>query len=125
LVHELRIETKTKRPFELNISFVTNQDMQAINKKHRRIDAATDILSFPMDNVDDNFPVLTLGDLIISLEKAQEQADERSHSLGEELKHLLVHGLLHLLGHEHKINPDPMKQLELKLLHKTKSFILD
>ena len=125
MVRELEIETKAKRPLELNISFVTNKDMRAINKKHRHIDEATDILSFPMDKIDEDFPMLTLGDLIISLEKAQEQADERSHSLGEELKHLLVHGLLHLLGHEHKVDSDPMKKLELKLLSKTKSFILD
>ncbi len=99
--------------------------MQAINKKHRNIDAATDILSFPMDKVTDDFPILTLGDLVISLEKAQEQADDRSHSLGEELKHLLVHGVLHLLGYEHKIKPDPMKKLELKILAKTRFFVLD
>jgi probable rRNA maturation factor len=125
LEQELQIEKRADRPVELNISFVTDIEMRKINKKHRDIDTTTDILSFPMDSLDEDFPVLSLGDLVISVERATEQADERKHSLGVELKHLLVHGVLHLLGYEHKKTPDPMRVLEKALLKKTESFILD
>ncbi|MBI2608734.1 MAG: rRNA maturation RNase YbeY [Deltaproteobacteria bacterium] len=122
MVQELQIEEKAKKPIEINLSFITDQEMKKMNHKHRGINQTTDILSFPMDELEDAFPVVCLGDLIISVERTQIQAQERNHSFGVELKHLLVHGLLHLLGYEHKKNPDPMRKLELKLLKKTKNF---
>ena len=125
LAQELQIKKGAKKPVEMNVLFVTDQEIQKMNAKHRHINKATDILSFPMNEMGDNLPIVSLGDLVISVERAELQAKERNHSLGEELKHLLVHGLLHLLGYEHKKNPDPMRVLEKVLLKKTKSFILD
>ena len=102
MAQELQIEEKAKKPVEINLSFVTDREMQKINDKHRGVNHTTDILSFPMDGLEDSFPQLCLGDLVISVERTALQARARNHSFGVELKQLLVHGLLHLLGYEHK-----------------------
>ncbi len=125
LANELQIKKKAKKPIEINVLLVTDREIQKMNAKHRDINKATDILSFPMDELGQDLPIVSLGDLVISVERAELQASKRNHSLGEELKHLLVHGFLHLLDYEHKKNPDPMRVLEKVLLKKTKSFILD
>ena len=112
------LDLEKKKVLEISISFVTDQTMKKMNAQYRGISKSTDILSFHMDDI-------LLGDLVISVQRTVEQAEERHHSFGEELKVLLVHGLLHLLGYEHKKNPDPMRKLEKKLLAKTRAFNLD
>ncbi|MFA7572918.1 MAG: rRNA maturation RNase YbeY, partial [Lutispora sp.] len=100
--------------FEISISFVDNQEMQDLNKEYRNIDAPTDVLSFSMlefEEDDEGFESdlndyieeeLPLGDIVISVERAIEQAGEYGHSKDREIAFLLVHGMLHLLGYDHE-----------------------
>lgn len=86
-----------------NVVFVGNAEIQALNKQWRQKDAATDVLSFPMDA--DEPPEgepWELGDIIVSVERAEEQAQEYGHSIERELCFLFVHGALHVLGFDHE-----------------------
>jgi probable rRNA maturation factor len=91
---------KAEKNTEVSITFVDNSEIQSLNKTYRKKDYATDVLSFPFDNKF-NLPVNILGDIIISLEKADEQAEEYEHSFDREVAFLIVHGILHLLGYDH------------------------
>lgn len=86
--------------YEIAISFVDNEEIQNLNRDYRGIDRETDVLSFP---VDEDFPIPQplLGDIIISVEKALDQAKEYGHSLERELTYLTCHSMLHLLGYDH------------------------
>ena len=87
---------------EVSVSFVNNDEIQALNREYRDIDRETDVLSFP---VDFEFAIdgedKPLGDIIISVEKAKEQAEEFGHSLLREMVYLTIHSMLHLLGYDH------------------------
>lgn len=91
---------------EVDVSLVDNESIHAINLEQRNIDAPTDVLSFPLgeDGVYDQNPATgayMLGDIVISLEKAQAQAEEYGHTLQREVGYLTVHSMLHLLGYDH------------------------
>ncbi len=94
-------------PAQISISFVNNNEIKGINAKFRRMDKATDVLSFPlMDFSDETFEYNKnepneLGDIIISYEKALEQAKEYGHSIEREIAFLTAHSVLHLLGYDH------------------------
>jgi probable rRNA maturation factor len=75
--------------------------IKILNHKFRQVDAPTDVLSFPTGEVDPDTTDLYLGDVVISLPRAQEQATAGGHALLEELQLLVVHGTLHLLGYDH------------------------
>ena len=96
---------------ELSVTFTDNEGIRAINAEYRGIDAPTDVLSFPLTDYEGvDFPVADepsgcLGDIVISLERAKEQADEFGHSLDREIAFLTVHSMLHLLGYDH-VNSD-------------------
>jgi len=82
----------------VSIALVDNDYIRSLNREYRQKDAPTDVLSFPLaDDEDDEI----LGDVVISLEKAAEQAKEYGHSFSREVAFLTVHGVLHLLGHDH------------------------
>ena len=91
---------------EVDVSLVDNPRIHEINLQQRNIDAPTDVLSFPLgeDGVYDQNPATgayMLGDIVISMEKAQSQAEEFGHSLQREVGYLTVHSMLHLLGYDH------------------------
>lgn len=93
---------------EVSISIVDNAEIQQINKQFRNIDRPTDVLSFPMLTFTENEIIeknengeIVLGDIIISLERAEEQAKEYGHSLKREIAFLTAHSMLHLLGYDH------------------------
>lgn len=92
---------------ELSVSFVTNEEIQEINRTYRNKDAVTDVISFAMQEQGDGEiaivgdETLLLGDIIISVDRAQEQAADYGHSFDRELAFLATHGLLHLLGYDH------------------------
>lgn len=90
------------RSFEVSITIVTNDEIRALNAEYRGKDAPTDVLSFPMDEFDDSEHVEPLGDIVISIERAEEQAKEYGHSLMRELCFLTAHSTLHLLGYDHE-----------------------
>lgn len=93
---------------EVSISVVDNKEIRRINKQFRNIDKVTDVLSFPQltfeegekPDVNEDGEIL-LGDIIISIEKALDQAEEYGHSLKRELAFLTAHSMLHLLGYDH------------------------
>ena len=111
----------------ITITFTTPEDIRKINKKYRKIDKATDVLSFPMfekDELDEkikNKDFLhedVLGDIIISIEKVKEQAEEYGHSFERELSYMVVHGFYHLMGYDHIEEEDKkiMRPKEEKVL---------
>ena len=92
---------------EVSISFTDDEGIRELNKKFRQIDRATDVLSFPLFDFDgseeppvDEFEN-SLGDIVISLERAEAQAEEYGHSFEREAAFLCVHSMLHLLGYDH------------------------
>lgn len=93
--------------FEVSVTFVDNTEIREINRSYRNIDRATDVLSFPMTNDGEEFcynpdsGCAMLGDIVISLERALEQAGEYGHSFRREVAFLTVHSMLHLLGYDH------------------------
>ncbi len=98
---------------EVSVALVTNEYIKELNAKYRDKDEPTDVLSFPLDEE-------LLGDIIISLERAQKQANEYNHSLNREVGFLTVHGMLHLLGHDHYQEEERkvMKRKEEEVLKK-------
>lgn len=90
---------------EVSLFLTDDQGIQALNLMYRDLDQPTDVLSFPLDQ--DGMPTLPdvptlLGDIVLSVERARDQADEYGHSFERELAFLVVHGVLHLLGYDHE-----------------------
>ena len=97
---------------EVDITVVDDEEIHVLNRDYRNVDRSTDVLSFALDE-DGGEPELIdgpeehlLGDIIISAETAQRQADEFGHGLEREIVYLAVHGLLHLLGYDHMTDED-------------------
>lgn len=93
---------------EISVTIVDNKKIHSLNLKHRGIDRPTDVLSFPLiDFTRDSLPtdgsMAYLGDIVISIEKAEEQAEEYGHSLEREIGFLTAHSMLHLLGYDHMV----------------------
>lgn len=92
---------------EVSVKLVDNEQIRELNRIHRNIDKETDVLSFPL-GVDGVYDInldtgeAQLGDIVISIEKAIEQAERYGHSLNREVGYLTVHSMLHLLGYEHE-----------------------
>jgi probable rRNA maturation factor len=98
---------------ELSVTFVTNDRIQEINREYRDKDKPTDVISFAMEELGEGeIPLIgadiprVLGDIIISIAKAKEQAVDYGHSFMRELGFLAVHGFLHLLGYDHEQEED-------------------
>ncbi len=98
---------------EMSVTFVNNEQIQIMNRDYRQKDAPTDVISFAMQEegeeelaiVGEQLPIV-LGDVIISVDKIKEQAEEYGHSFERELGFLSVHGLLQLLGYAHMTPED-------------------
>ena len=102
IVTALRYE-KFDRSAEVSVTVVDNEAIREMNREHRKIDRATDVLSFPMFDEDfDDGEDAILGDIVLSLEKAVEQSEAYGHSLKREVAFLTVHSVLHLLGYDHE-----------------------
>lgn len=92
---------------ELSVTFADNDGIKQLNSQYRGIDKETDVLSFPLldfvggDEPPVDEPSQLLGDIVVSLEKADEQAKEYGHSFEREVAFLCVHSMLHLLGYDH------------------------
>ena len=103
------------------ITLTDNNNIKEINKEYRKIDKATDVLSFPMFEKDElnkiiqqeNVKEEIIGDIIISVEKVKEQAEEYGHSFERELSYMVVHGFFHLMGHDH-MEEDEKKKMRAK-----------
>lgn len=96
---------------ELSLTFVDNETIHEINREYRGVDRPTDVISFALEEGEELEIVGTdlprvLGDIIISVPKAREQAKEYGHSFMRELGFLAVHGFLHLLGYDHETDEE-------------------
>lgn len=98
---------------EVDITIVDDEEIHTLNREYRNVDRPTDVLSFALDEGEEDEPELIdgpeehlLGDIIISAETAQRQGEEFGHGLEREIVYLAVHGLLHLLGYDHMTNED-------------------
>jgi len=106
---------------EISVSFVSEEEINALNKLYRGIDKVTDVLSFPQYGSIEEFPKegkLCLGDVVICTDQALLQADEFGHSPERELVYLFVHSVFHLLGHDHLTDDhkDMMREREEKVM---------
>jgi probable rRNA maturation factor len=93
---------------EVSLLLCGNARIKELNHQYRHINSSTDVLSFPLfadrgEMLAETGEVLPLGDIVISLDKAREQADSYGHSLEREAGFLFVHGLLHLVGYDHEL----------------------
>lgn len=95
------IQEKDSTDFEISLSFVDNEEIHILNRDYRNVDRETDVLSFPIDDEFGVGDINILGDIIISTEKAIEQADDFSHSFLREIVYLTVHSMFHLMGYDH------------------------
>lgn len=122
----------------MSITLTNPEEIKTINKQYRNINKATDVLSFPMfekeeldtmvqnsakkDQVDDTENQVRdiLGDIVISIQKVQEQAKEYGHSFERELSYMVVHGFYHLMGYDHMVEDDKkqMRKKEENILEK-------
>ncbi|WP_407386073.1 rRNA maturation RNase YbeY [Ruminococcus sp.] len=114
-------EENFKGNAEVSVTFVDNEEIRSMNRKFRDIDAATDVLSFPLgENGEYDLNPATgaklLGDVVISLERARDQAEEFGHSLEREVCYLSVHSMLHLLGYDHM---EPQEKAEMRMKEET------
>ena len=97
----------------VTIAFVSDSKIKELNRQFRGKDNATDVLSFPMSDGDEE-----LGDIAISVDRAEVQAKENKMTFDEEVAQLLLHGLLHLSGYDHETDNGEMNRLELQLRKK-------
>ncbi|XP_042001165.1 endoribonuclease YBEY, chloroplastic-like isoform X1 [Salvia splendens] len=97
---------------ELSVLFCNDEFIQKLNKDWRGEDHATDVLSMSQHIPELKLPILMLGDIVISVETAARQAEERGHTLIDEIRILMVHGLLHLLGFDHELSDEAEKEME-------------
>lgn len=102
---------------ELSVTFVDNDEIHTLNREFRDKDRPTDVLSFPLFEADEGFTVdpaigaVALGDIVISAERAWEQAEEYGHSFAREVCFLAVHSTLHLLGYDHEVSEEDEKYM--------------
>ena len=115
----------------ITITLTTPENIKEINKTYRDIDRATDVLSFPIFEKDEldkkiekkDFEIEDmLGDIVISIEKVEEQAVEYGHSFERELSYMVVHGFYHLMGYDHMEEEEKveMRKKEDKILNELK-----
>ncbi|HUF04153.1 MAG TPA: rRNA maturation RNase YbeY [Aridibacter sp.] len=98
------------------IVMVSDEKIRKLNAEFRSKDTATDVLSFPFG--EDQEEGMFLGDVVISAESAERQADENGLSLDTELKQLVLHGILHLCGYDHETDEGEMDALEIRYRNK-------
>jgi probable rRNA maturation factor len=100
---------------EVSVFLATDATIRKLNREFRKIDKATDVLSFPVDEGHLHDAPKQAGDLAISLDRARKQAEEHGHTLQVEVKILLLHGLLHLAGYDHETDKGRMARKESAL----------
>ncbi len=102
---------------EVSIYITTDEVIRELNRKYRGKDKPTDVLSFPFGERVGKYTLL--GEIVLSEQTAQRQAQELNHSLEEEVKRLLVHGFVHLMGYDHEASPEEerrFKEIEERVL---------
>jgi probable rRNA maturation factor len=115
-------EYESEKDIYVSLLLADNATIQTVNRDYRGKDKPTDVISFAYLEVEEviDAPVETLGDIVISLERVEEQAKEYGHSFQRELFYVLTHGILHLLGYDHIQEEDKkiMRAKEEEILSK-------
>lgn len=99
---------------EIELIITDADEMREINRTHRNIDKATDVLSFPYEEM----PMSPLGSIVICSLYVEEKAKEFGHTQSDEFVLLFIHGLLHLLGYDHEVDNGEMREEEARLIKK-------
>ena len=106
---------------EVSVTLTDNEEIHVLNREYRGVDRPTDVLSFPMAEDDDDIGdydmdknAVLLGDIVVSVEKIEEQAKEYMHSFERELAYLVIHSTLHLLGYDHETGGEDEKEMTEK-----------
>lgn len=111
-------------PAEISVSFTDNESIRELNSSYRNKDAATDVLSFPMGeegkyDINEETGAYIFGDIVISMERAVEQARLYGHSLEREIGFLTVHSMFHLLGYDHE-----QGGIQARIMHENEETVL-
>ena len=115
LIKWFEVEKINNSKLYIGITLTNPENIRKFNNEYRNIDKETDVLSFPMfekneiDNIKNTEFEDTLGDIIISIERVYEQAEEYGHSFERELSYMVVHGFYHLMGEDHIEENDKVK----------------
>ena len=106
-----RIESEIS---DVSIALVDDEAMRSLNRKFRKKNKTTDVLTFPADDsyADPTATGRPLGDIVISIDQARRQAADEKHSLPVEIRYLILHGILHALGYDHETDSGEMNTLE-------------
>lgn len=117
----LEAEGLNHENIEVSLTFVDTKEIQDLNSSYRGVDAVTDVLSFPQFETPGEIPkdgFVLLGDVVICLEQALEQAETYGHTPEREILYLFVHSMFHLLGYDHHCEEEQsfMRQVEEKIL---------
>lgn len=130
-LEKMTVRLALGRDFELSVSLVSDEEIEALNREYLGKDEPTDVLSFPQMSPDEieklqpgrgSEPEL-LGDIVISVQTARRQASDGGHSLRAELEALGAHGLLHLFGYGHSNSEDAARMTEAEIALAGKSMI--
>lgn len=111
-IREVLNVEKIEDNVEVSLSIVDKDEIHILNRDYRDVDRPTDVLSFPMDEKgfdQEGNPILLLGDIVICLDVAKEQAEDFGHCLEREMMYLICHSTLHLLGYDHIDESDKSK----------------
>jgi len=107
-----------KGDYMTDVTIVNNEEIHVINREYRKVDRPTDVISFAFLDEESEKELkggpISLGQIIISYEKAEEQAKEYGHSLLREMSFLFTHGMLHLLGYDHMEKEDEVVMFKLQ-----------
>jgi len=97
---------------DLELIITDDENIKKLNKEHREIDKATDVLSFPLENIE----FAPIGSIVISIDMAKKVANSLKHSVDDEITLLFIHGLLHILGYDHEANSTKMRKKEEEII---------
>ena len=101
-------------PCEIGVTLTNDEGIHAINREQRGVDRPTDVLSFPIDEMDYDTNRRYLGDMVLSLERAEAQGEEYGGGFKHEAQYLTVHSVLHLLGYDHERNEEDTRLMRTK-----------
>ncbi len=119
LAAQVTLDFKNVSASDISIVIGNDEFLKKLNRKYRNVDAATDVLSFSTSEPDPDTGSIYLGDVVISLPRAEAQAAAGGHPVVDELQLLVVHGILHLLGYDHleQVDKEKMQFAQDNVLH--------
>ena len=123
-IEESLLLEKNNLDYEISVSFVDNDEIRELNKDYRNVDRETDVLSFQVEDDFDFLEISILGDIIISVEKARDQALDLGHSFLREMVYLTIHSMFHLMGYDHMEEDEKriMRDKEKEVVRRLKLF---